>query len=295
MIGKIIKGVGGLYYVKTEHGITECKARGVFRKDKITPFIGDMVDISINEHGEGLIIEILERKNSLIRPPVSNIDKLFIVVSTVSPTPNTLLIDKSIAVARVKDIEPIIVITKNDLKENKELVQIYSNIGIKIFTVSSLSGEGTQKIKEELSGCVSAFMGNSGVGKSTLINAVMPNLSLQTGQTSKKLGRGRHTTRHVELFETEGGGYVADTPGFSTLDFERFEFIEAADIQYGFCEFDDYIANCKFSSCSHTCEKGCAVLEAVKEGEIGKTRIQSYIAMYNEVKDVKKWETRKNV
>ncbi|MFI3324763.1 MAG: ribosome small subunit-dependent GTPase A [Clostridia bacterium] len=293
MNGKILKGIGGFYYVKTAEKIVSCKARGSFRKDKITPCVGDEVDISIVDDEEGYILEIFPRKNQLVRPAVSNIDRLFIICSTTAPTPNTLLIDKSIALAEVKDIEPVIVFTKTDIIGNNELEKLYKSVGLKVFTVSLNDENSLEEIKKLLQTGISAFTGNSGVGKSTLLNRIMPELALETGETSKKLGRGKHTTRHVELFPTSYGGYVADTPGFSTLDFERFELIEADQIQYGFREFKEYLYDCKFSSCTHTCEKGCGVLKAVADEKISKSRLENYISMYNEVKDVKKWQ--KNV
>ncbi len=294
MEGKILKGIGGFYYVKTDNDIVTCRARGLFRKEKITPLVGDMVKITDAGDDEGYVTEIMPRKNSLVRPPISNVDKLFIVVSTISPKPNMLLIDKSIALAEVKDIEPILVVTKLDLENNDDILEMYKSIGIKTFEIFGDNGVDRADILAELEGNISAFTGNSGVGKSTLLNSIMPNLELQTGETSKKLGRGKHTTRHVELYEVNGG-YVADTPGFATMDFVKFEMMEASEIQYGFREFDDYRDKCKFNSCTHTVEKGCAVLEAVKNSEILRSRIDSYIAMYNEVKDVKKWQTTKNV
>lgn len=296
MEGIIIKGIGGFYYVKSSDGeIYTCKARGVFRKNKITPLAGDHVEISLTDGENGSIDSILTRKNYLVRPPVANIDKLFIVSSVCDPSPNTLIIDKTIAVAEVKHITPVLVITKTDMGEYEKLKDIYNSVGIKVIYVSSVSGEGVEEVKAELAGCVSAFTGNTGVGKSTLLNAIMPELVLETGETSKKLGRGRHTTRHVELFDTGSGGYVADTPGFSTMDIERYELIEKDQLIYGFREFEPYIGKCKFTSCSHTCEKGCAVLDAVASGKIHQSRIDSYISMYNEVKDIKQWQIQKNV
>lgn len=295
-LGLIIKGIGGFYYVRTADGSTvTCKARGAFRKARITPLVGDKVRYSMVDDEEGVIDEILPRKNSLVRPPVANIDRLFIVSSIRDPSPSTLIIDKTIAAAEIKDIEPVLVITKTDIGDYEELRDIYSSVGIKTVFVSSVTKEGTEEVRELLKGCISAFTGNSGVGKSTLLNAVMPELFLETGETSKKLGRGRHTTRHVELFETAGGGYVADTPGFSTMDMERYDLIEKEKLPFGFREFEPYLGECKFTSCSHTCEKGCAVLEAVNEGKIKRSRHDSYVAMYNEVKDIKQWQIQKNV
>lgn len=190
MNGKILKGIGGFYYVKTAEKIVSCKARGSFRKDKITPCVGDEVDISIVDDEEGYILEIFPRKNQLVRPAVSNIDRLFIICSTTAPTPNTLLIDKSIALAEVKDIEPVIVFTKTDIIGNNELEKLYKSVGLKVFTVSLNDENSLEEIKKLLQTGISAFTGNSGVGKSTLLNRIMPELALETGETSKKLGRG---------------------------------------------------------------------------------------------------------
>lgn len=296
MTGIIVKGIGGFYYVKTEEGkIFTCKARGVFRKNKITPLVGDRVEISHLEDENSTIDNILARKNFLVRPPVANIDKLFIVVSLCDPSPNPLIIDKTIAAAEIKNIEPVLVVTKTDLGEAESLINVYSSVGIKIIPISYADSDGLEKINVELSGCISAFTGNSGVGKSTLLNALMPELLLETGETSKKLGRGKHTTRHVELFPVSGNGFVADTPGFSTMDIERYELIDKDELVYGFREFEPYIGSCQFTSCSHTCEKGCAILKAAEDGIINQSRLDSYIAMYNEVKDVKQWQIQKNV
>lgn len=296
MDGLILKGIGGFYSVESSGHVYTCKARGLFRKNRITPMAGDHVLFSAeNTEVEGTIEEILPRKNFLTRPPVANLDKLFIVASIQDPMPNTLIIDKTVAAAEHKGIEPILVITKSDFADCTGLQNTYKLAGICTVVVSSVTGEGVEEVRNLLHGSVSAFTGNSGVGKSTLLNAVFPNLALDTGEISKKLGRGRHTTRHVELYPVEGGGYVADTPGFSTLDIERYELIDKDQLMYCFREFAPYLTECKFTSCSHTCEKGCAVLEAVKSGKISSSRHESYKAMYNEVKDIKQWQIQKNV
>ena len=292
--GKIVKGIGGFYYVDCENGIYECKARGSFRKQGITPLVGDNVEITVNsgDH-ENTIDVIFERKNSLIRPPLANLDRLFIVSSLVDPKINTLIIDKLIAIAEYKEIEPIIVITKIDLDNTfEQFKSIYSGAGFKVIGCDNQSGEGSKEIKELLRGKICAFTGNTGVGKSSLLNAVFPELKLATGETSKKLGRGRHTTRHCELFKTDGG-YIADTPGFSSLDFERCEKILKDDLPYCFREFVPYLDSCRFNTnCSHINDKGCAVCEAVKNGKITVSRHESYVAMYNEVKDIKEWQKK---
>jgi len=287
--GTIIKGIGGFYYIEVADVIYECKARGVFRKNKISPLPGDIVKFTINDGAENTIDKILPRKNVLVRPPIANIDRLFIVVSVCEPKPNTLVIDKLIAIAENNNIEPIIVITKNDLGDSSMLEEIYNMAGFKTIVTSSITGEGTDKIKGLISGHISAFAGNTGVGKSSLLNEIAPSLSLQTGEISDKLGRGRHTTRHIELFKV-CDGYIADTPGFSSLDFQNAEKILKDDLPFCFREFEEYLGLCKFSTCSHTNDKGCKIIEALSEGKIHPSRHENYVAMYNEVKDLKEWE-----
>ncbi len=287
--GIILKSIGGFYYVEASDTVYECKARGNFRKKGVKPVAGDKVIITVPDSGYCALEEVLPRRNSIIRPPLANIDTLVIVVSTCNPTPSTLVIDKMTACAVHKGIEPVIVISKSDLASSDKLKEIYSLSGIKTIEFSAVDKRGLDEIRSLLGGKVTAFIGNTGVGKSTLLNALFPNLSLETGEISVKLGRGRHTTRSVELFKSEGG-YVADTPGFSTVDLERYEVIEKDDLKYAFPEFSKYLDKCRFSTCSHTCEKGCAVVEALQKGQISLFRHQSYVAMYNEVKDLKKWE-----
>lgn len=291
--GLLLKCLGGFYYVEADDGKAyECRARGIFRKRGMSPYAGDRVTISTQEDGTGSIEAIEPRKNSLIRPPVANMDQLFIVVAVREPAPSTLIIDKTIAAAESKGIEPVLVISKTDLENAGWLCEIYEKAGIPCVPVSSVTGEGVERIRAMLQGKLSAFTGNSGVGKSTLLNRVDPRLSLETGEISQKLGRGRHTTRQVELLPLPGGGYVADTPGFSSIDLERYELIRKEDLPHCFREFAPYLGECRFTSCSHTCEKGCAVLEAVEEGKIAPSRHESYVTMYQEVKDIKEWQMK---
>ncbi len=289
--GIILKSTGGFYYVEVADVVYECKARGIFRKKNNSPRVGDRVKITVPEDGYCSIDEIFPRKNSLKRPPLANIDILVIVVSTAEPSPNYLVIDKMTAAAVDNDIKPVIVVSKSDLKPSDELVSVYKRAGIKAFSYSSESPADALVIKELLKGKTSAFTGNSGVGKSTLLNILYPELSLETGEISEKLGRGRHTTRTVELFKIDGG-YVADTPGFSTVDLERYNMIDKENIMFCFPEFKEYLTTCQFTSCSHTCEKGCAIIKAVEEGIIPESRHRSYVAMYNEVKDIKQWQKK---
>lgn len=291
--GIIIKSIGGFYYVEAADTVYECKAKGSFRNKRIKPVVGDRVVISEKQSGYCSIDEVLERRNSIVRPPLANIDALMIVVSTCSPKPNTLIIDKMTAAAVVKGIEPVVILSKSDLSSPEELLNVYRKAGIRAIEFSSADGRGSEEIMSLLPGKVTALTGNSGVGKSTLLNTLFPELCLDTGDISKKLGRGRHTTRSVELYKT-AGGYIADTPGFSTLDIERYELIEKEKLPEAFPEFEQYIGQCRFTSCSHTCEKGCAVIEAVNNGEICQSRFDSYKAMYDELKDLKKWEKPKD-
>lgn len=291
--GKLIKGIGGFYYVETADAVYECKAKGIFRKNNITPLAGDDVMISINENSENRIEEIITRKNSLIRPPVANLDQLFIVSSSVEPDINTYNIDKLIAIAEYKGIEPIIVFTKIDISDKyNEYVSVYKNAGFRVICCNNVTGQGSDEIKALMVGRTSAFTGNTGVGKSSLLNCIDKNLSLATSAISKKLGRGRHTTRHTELFKINGG-YVADTPGFSSIDFEKCETILKDDLFDCFREFENFFGQCKFSTCAHINEKGCAICKAVEEGLISESRHFSYIQMYNGVKNIKEWELRK--
>lgn len=291
--GKLIKGIGGFYYVETAETIYECRARGLFRKQKITPLIGDDVSITVNENGENTIDLIKPRKNELVRPPLSNIDLLFIVSSVVDPSVNTSVLDRLIAIAEYKDIEPVIVFTKIDLDSSAEKYKkLYEKAGFRVIMCNNKTGDGSEEIKSLISGKTCAFTGNTGVGKSSLLNCIDHSLLLATGETSKKLGRGKHTTRHCELYKV-CSGYVADTPGFSSIDFERCEKILKDDLPFCFREFRPYIGECKFqTNCSHVADKGCAVVKAVEAGEISEERHNSYVSLYNEVKDIKEWELK---
>lgn len=283
-----MKSIGGFYYVRCDGEIFECKARGSFRKSGSSPIVGDNVTITVPDDGFAAIEAILPRRNMLKRPALANIDLLVIVCSTVEPSPNYTIIDKMTALAINNDMTPVVVVSKNDLQNGEEIARIYRNAGIDVFMCSPDESEEICRLKHFLSNKISAFTGNSGVGKSTLLNALFPQLKLETGVISQKLGRGKHTTRAVELFEFDNC-LVADTPGFSTVDLQRYDMIDKTQLQYCFPEFKDYLLKCQFTSCSHICEKGCSIIEALNNGKIEKSRHQSYVAMYNEVKDIKLW------
>lgn len=306
--GKIIQGVGGLYSVRISNGNTvSCRARGSFRHNNLSPLAGDNVVLSSvrsdkNDNAEEYVIEeICERKNSLIRPPLANLDYLFITLAAASPKPVLSTVDKLISIAEFNEIEPIIVITKCELDEEyaKALKQIYENSGFTVFCLSAIENIEIatidQFIKDNLIGKLAAFAGASGIGKSTLLNRLFPNLSLSTSEISKKIQRGKHTTRKVELFpiifenDSAKCGYIADTPGFSMLDFERFDFFEKDDLVYTMREFRPYINQCKYTKCSHTKEEGCAIITALKDGKIERTRHQSFCELYDVLKSKNKW------
>ncbi len=282
--GIITKCLGGLYTVESPDGICECRARGVFRCKGISPCAGDHVTVC-----NGIITEVDDRKNSIIRPPLANLDQLVFVVSTCEPAPNYLILDKFIAIAEYKNITPSLIITKVDLGDSTPIREIYSKIGIAVLEADYSDEESIAAVRELLKGKISAFTGNSGAGKSTLLNAA-EGLDIPTAEISKKLGRGRHTTRHAELYRLAEGGYIADTPGFSTFETNRYDIIRKEELASCFREFDT--SGCRFNDCSHTCEKGCSVLEALYRGEIAASRHASYCAMYEEAKLLKEWELK---
>ncbi len=285
--GTIIKGIGGFYYVKTRGNIYECKARGIFRKQKITPMIGDKVEIDINGD-KGNITDILPRSFSLSRPPVANVGVMMLVVAAAQPEPNLFLIDKMLVNAHINGIEPVICINKTDLAGREDIKEIYSKAGYDIFCVSAEKETGIKKLEEYLRGKTTAFAGLSGVGKSSLLSLIT-NDFLETGSVSEKILRGRHTTRHVELFELDEGGFVLDTPGFSSLEVEG---IKAEDLWKYFPEMADSQNKCRFRGCSHINEPDCRVKDKLESGEIAPSRYESYRELYGRLKSVKEWEKR---
>lgn len=294
MTGRIIKAISGFYYVALNDTVIECKARGNFRRQGITPLVGDFAEITLTDQSHGIVEKINERKNALTRPLIANIDKLFIVSSYNTPSPDLLMIDRLTAICAYYEIEPIIVFNKSDMGDFSEYLSIYRRSGFKCFCVSALNGEGIDLLQNELADCVSAFSGNSGVGKSSLLNAIFGGeLSLRTGEVSDKLGRGRHTTRHTELYPHKLGGFVADTPGFSSVEANNDNYDFKERLADCFVDFSDFKDDCKFTSCTHTCEKGCGVLKAVDDGKISKSRHDSYCTLFDELKDLKQWTTKK--
>ena len=290
--GLILKAVGGLYTVETACGICECKARGIFRMKNISPCAGDRVKLSFEQDGTGVIDDILPRKNSLIRPPLANLDLLVFVVSTCEPDPDYRIVDKFIAVAEYKKIGCAVAVTKNDLRRMPDIASVYGKSGITSVEIDYDIPETYMALCDMLAGKISAFTGNTGAGKSTLLNHIDPSLGLATGEISRKLGRGRHTTRQAELHKLPNGGYIADTPGFSTFDTNKYDIILKDELKYCFREFAPYEGKCRFPDCAHIAEKGCAVTAAVENGEIPRTRHESYCAMYEEAKQIKEWEVR---
>lgn len=288
--GRIIKGIGGFYYVETKNGLYECRARGIFRKNKITPLVGDRVKISIvdEENKKGVVEEIQKRETELVRPPIANVNKALIVFAVKNPTPHLSLLDRFIVLAERENLEIVIVLTKIDLDDDntfEKIKNIYEPCGYKVIGVSNFEKINIDKVKEELKDNTVVFAGPSGVGKSSLLNEIDSNFKLKTGDVSDKIKRGRHTTRHAELFELEFGGLVADTPGFSSLTLDDIEDIELKEY---FIEFEEY-GDCKFGSkCIHQNEPNCAVKEAVENGEIPKERYESYIQLLNEIRQGKR-------
>ena len=289
--GRIIKGIGGFYYVDTDNGLYECRARGIFRKNKITPLVGDRVSISVvdEENKKGVVEEIEERDTELVRPPIANVDKALIVFAIKNPSPNLSLLDRFIVLAEKENLEIVIVFTKVDLDADGELLEelksIYEVSGYKVIPVSNKLKLNIDKIKEELKENTVVFAGPSGVGKSSLLNEVDKNFELKTGEVSDKIKRGKHTTRHAELLKLECGGMVADTPGFSSLTLDD---TDESELKEYFIEFDKY-DDCRFGSrCIHENEPSCAVKEAVENGEISKKRYESYIQLLNEIRSEKR-------
>ena len=283
--GVILKGIGGLYFVDTDNGVYACKPRGIFRYRNQKPMIGDFVKIDVVSESdkEAVIIDVENRTSALYRPAVANVDQVLITFSVASPNPNFILIDKIILLTEKEKLEPVIVFNKSELGISDEVakrIEIYKNIGYRVIITSAKTNEGIEELREVMSDRISVFAGPSGVGKSSLSNAILPGIELKTGEISEKIKRGKHTTRHSELIKLDFGGFLVDTPGFTNLDLHNFDVHEISEY---FIEFESLEHGCKFNDCAHISEPGCEVKEALKNGEIFKERYDSYIYIRNEI------------
>lgn len=288
--GRIVKALSGFYYVQcTDGAVTECRARGIFRKEHISPLVGDFVEFSV-ERGKGMVETILPRKNAFVRPAVSNLDALVILASGANPVTDPFLIDRVAAIAGDQNVPVLLCINKIDLNDAEKLIGIYRHVGFDVFPTSAQSGEGVEALLQAVRGKTVAFTGNSGVGKSSILNCMDADFSVATGEVSDKLGRGRHTTRHVELYCLPDGTCIIDTPGFSSFDTEQMELILKENLQYAFSDFAPYLGHCRYHDCAHLREPDCAVLQAVKDGLIEPSRHASYARLYESAKEIKLWE-----
>lgn len=287
--GRIVKSLSGFYDVQTDDKVITCRARGHMRRGT-TPLVGDMVEISV-EKGKGMLEKILPRRNSFVRPAVANLDLLVVFAANVNPITEPFLIDRVAAIAGDQEVPVCICVNKCDMDPAEDLAAIYRKAGYTVIQTSAETGLGVEELRQILSGKFAAFTGNSGVGKSSILNALEPGLNLQVGEVSEKLGRGRHTTRHVQLYRV-GDALIADTPGFSSFDTDQMEVILKENLQYAFPEFGRYLGQCQFRDCSHRAEPGCAVTDALKAGEIGRSRYDSYLRLYEKASQINEWELK---
>ena len=290
--GRIIRSISGFYDVQTPAGLINCRARGILRKEGNSPLTGDLVQISV-ERGKGMVEAILPRKNSFVRPAVANVDALVVFAANVNPITEPFLIDRVAAIAGDQEVPVYLCINKCDLDPALDLVRIYEHAGFRVICTSAETGDGVEELRQLLKGKLTAFTGNSGVGKSSILNRLCPELALPTGEVSEKLGRGRHTTRHVELYALGEDSYVADTPGFSSFDTDQMDVILKENLQYAFPDFGKFIGQCRFDDCSHRKEPGCAVRAALEAGEIEATRYDSYLRLYEKASQINLWELKK--
>lgn len=289
--GRILRSLSGFYDVQTEDAVVTCRARGILRKGGNSPLTGDLVEVSV-EHGKGMVERILPRKNSFIRPAVANVDALVIFAANVNPVTEPYLIDRVAAIAGDQGVPVLLCVNKCDLDPALDLVRIYTHAGFPVICTSAETGEGIEELRAFLRGKFTAFTGNSGVGKSSILNGLCPALALPTGEVSEKLGRGRHTTRHVQLYRLEENTYVADTPGFSAFDTDQMEVLLKENLQYAFPDFGAYLGACRFDDCTHRKEPDCAVRRAVEAGDIEASRYDSYRRLYEKYSQVKLWEVK---
>lgn len=290
--GRIEKALSGFYYVNTGVETLQCRARGKFRREGLSPLVGDWVQVRELGGGEGFVEAVEPRRNAFDRPAAANIDQLVIIASAALPVTDPYLIDRISAIAALKDCRVLLCLNKCDLDPAEELFDIYSRSAIPVLRISAETGEGLDALRQAIAGKLNAFTGNSGVGKSSVLNALLPQLHLPVGEVSKALGRGRHTTRHVELFPLGGGTYVIDTPGFSSFDTEEMDLELKQHLPETFPEFAPYVDECRFTGCTHTKEKGCRVLQAVRDGEIPVSRHKSYLRLFEELKTVQAWQKK---
>ena len=290
--GIIIKALSGFYYVKTSEGIVACKARGRFRLDGTSPLVGDRVQLRIDADGSGRVDSVFERKNFFIRPAVANIDTLVFIAANVNPVTDPFLIDRVAVIAHEAGCELVICVNKVDLNAGDELYDIFTAAGYTVVRTSAETGEGAAELRRILRGKICALTGNSGVGKSSILNVLLPGAAIPTGEVSEHLGRGKHTTRHVELYPLGDDTYVADTPGFASFEIQMMQTIAKEDLQFDFPEFAPYIGKCRFADCAHLKEPGCAIREALESGAIGKSRYSSYVRLYDLTAKQKPWEQK---
>lgn len=289
--GRIIRSLSGFYDVQTPDGVVTCRGRGSLRKSGDSPLTGDMVEITV-ENGRGMVEKLLPRRNRFIRPAVANVDALVVFAANVNPVTEPFLIDRVAAIAGDQEVPVYILINKCDLDPAVDLEKIYRNAGFEVIVASAQTGEGVEHLRRLIAGKLTAFTGNTGVGKSSMLNCLCPQLKLATGEVSQKLGRGRHTTRHVELYCLGEDTYVADTPGFASFDTEQMDVILKDNLQYAFGDFSPYLGKCQFHDCSHRKEPGCEVRRAVEQGMVEKTRYDSYLKLYEKSSQINQWELK---
>ena len=289
--GRIIRSLSGFYEVSTAEGVVTCRARGGLRRTGESPLTGDLVEISV-EKGKGMVEKILPRQNQFVRPAVANVDALVVFAANTNPVTEPFLIDRVAAIAGDQGVDVILCVNKCDLDPAENLIRIYTRAGFQVIAASAETGDGVEQLRQAIRGKLTAFTGNSGVGKSSILNRLCPELNLPTGEVSEKLGRGRHTTRHVELYDLGEETYVADTPGFSSFDTDQMDVILKQNLQYAFPDFEAHIGSCQFHDCTHRKEPGCAVRAALAEGLVEQTRYDSYLRLYEKASQIKEWELK---